>query len=60
MDDEITMRELVCAPTPARAAAVAKDCAARGAAAPVQRCACAKVAGAPCRTGECLSPIKRD
>ncbi|APR79568.1 Hypothetical protein A7982_04915 [Minicystis rosea] len=60
-DDEGTTRELVCASSPERAAAIARGCAARGAPAPVKECACAREpGGAPCRTGECLSPAKRD
>lgn len=64
-DDEGTIHEIVCAPTPDRAAAVARGCAARSAPAPVTSCACAKAdapprGGVPCRTGDCLSPVGRE
>jgi hypothetical protein len=58
MDDEVKQREVVCAETAARAAGVARTCAARGAAAPVQACTCAPVEGGSCRVGACLSPPK--
>ncbi|MFT3769917.1 MAG: hypothetical protein QM820_31190 [Minicystis sp.] len=60
-DDEGTTPEIVCASSPERAALIAKGCAARAAPAPVQACRCAPAASAaPCRTGECLSPPRRE
>lgn len=56
-DDEGRQTERVCAHSEARAAAIAKGCAARGAPAPVQGCACVKASGVvACVTGDCLSP----
>jgi len=53
-DDGYRVQVEICAADEERAPSLAKNCAESGAPAPIQRCACAAVAGGPrCKEGAC-------